>query len=465
MNIEVSNVIKISNCTESQKSAFLKKYRVINPEYITKQRLNKRLFGTPKYLEIAKVAGGDIIFPHGIISELKAGVEVVEKYSDFESVEYNSTIELRDYQQKAIDSAIKQGCGVLQLPCGAGKTMIGLGLIAQIGGRALWLTNKKELLQQAKDRAKQYFKCDKSYFGTITEGKENASKLTFATVQTLASKDLDDYKDYFDIVVVDECHHCVGTVKSMSQFDKVLSKLNCKYKFGLTATPKRDDGLEMAMYCILGSTCFELSKDDIAENFCPVTVARFDAKYDEQGNLYIDDIDEITDIDGTLSPTKLGNFLSDNKARNKTIVDILADLKGEPTLVLSARTKHLQNLKELYDDIVKGKSAYIDGKMTSKKAKEERQQILDNMRAGNIDVLFATYTLAKEGLDIPVLQNVVLAYPTKNETTITQSCGRVERVHPNKKRGFVIDIEDDERIFKRYRQTRNRIYKRLNYES
>ena len=464
MNIEVSNIIKISGCTDSQKKALRDKYRVLNPEYITKQRLNKRLFGTPKYLEIAKVIGDDIILPHGIISELKAGVEITEKYSDFKSVEYNSTIELRDYQQKAIDLAISQGCGVLQLPCGAGKTMIGLGLIAQIGGRALWLTNKKELLQQAKERAIQYFNCDKSYFGTITEGKENASKLTFATVQTLANKDLDDYKDYFDIVVVDECHHCVGTVKSMSQFDKVLSKLNCKYKYGLTATPKRDDGLEMAMYCILGKTCFELSKDDIAENFCPVTVGRVTAKYDEQGNEYIDDIDEITDVDGTLNPSKLGDFLSNNAQRNKTIINILADLKGEPTLVLSARTKHLQNLKELYDDTVKGTSAYIDGKMTSKKAKEERQKILDDMRNGNIDVLFATYTLAKEGLDIPILQNVMLAYPTKNETTITQSCGRVERVHPNKKRGFVIDIEDDERIFKRYRQTRNRIYKRLNYE-
>ena len=464
MNIEVSNIIKISGCTDSQKKALRDKYRVLNPEYITKQRLNKRLFGTPKYLEIAKVIGDDIILPHGIISELKAGVEITEKYSDFKSVEYNSTIELRDYQQKAIDLAISQGCGVLQLPCGAGKTMIGLGLIAQIGGRALWLTNKKELLQQAKDRAKEYFKCDKSYFGAITEGKENASKLTFATVQTLANKDLDDYKDYFDVVVIDECHHCVGTVKSMSQFDKVLSKLNCKYKFGLTATPKRDDGLEKAMYCILGKTCFELSKDDIAENFCPVTVGRVTAKYDDQGNEYIDDIDEITDVDGTLNPSKLGDFLSNNAQRNKTIINILADLKGEPTLVLSARTKHLQNLKELYDDTVKGKSAYIDGKMTSKKAKEERQKILDDMRNGNVDVLFATYTLAKEGLDIPILQNVMLAYPTKNETTITQSCGRVERVHPNKKRGFVIDIEDDERIFKRYRQTRNRIYKRLNYE-
>ena len=464
MNIEVSNIIKISGCTDSQKKALRDKYRVLNPEYITKQRLNKRLFGTPKYLEIAKVIGDDIILPHGIISELKAGVEITEKYSDFKSVEYNSTIELRDYQQKAIDLAISQGCGVLQLPCGAGKTMIGLGLIAQIGGRALWLTNKKELLQQAKDRAKEYFKCDKSYFGAITEGKENASKLTFATVQTLANKDLDDYKDYFDVVVIDECHHCVGTVKSMSQFDKVLSKLNCKYKFGLTATPKRDDGLEKAMYCILGKTCFELSKDDIAENFCPVTVGRVTAKYDDQGNEYIDDIDEITDVDGTLNPSKLGEFLSNNETRNKTIIGVLADLKGEPTLVLSARTKHLQNLKEMYDNEVKGVSAYIDGKMTSKKAKEERQKILDDMRNGNVDVLFATYTLAKEGLDIPILQNVMLAYPTKNETTITQSCGRVERVHPNKKRGFVIDIEDDERIFKRYRQTRNRIYKRLNYE-
>ena len=377
MNIEVSNIIKISGCTDSQKKALRDKYRVLNPEYITKQRLNKRLFGTPKYLEIAKVIGDDIILPHGIISELKAGVEITEKYSDFKSVEYNSTIELRDYQQKAIDLAISQGCGVLQLPCGAGKTMIGLGLIAQIGGRALWLTNKKELLQQAKDRAKEYFKCDKSYFGAITEGKENASKLTFATVQTLANKDLDDYKDYFDVVVIDECHHCVGTVKSMSQFDKVLSKLNCKYKFGLTATPKRDDGLEKAMYCILGKTCFELSKDDIAENFCPVTVGRVTAKYDDQGNEYIDDIDEITDVDGTLNPSKLGEFLSNNETRNKTIIGVLADLKGEPTLVLSARTKHLQNLKELYDDTVKGKSAYIDGKMTSKKAKEERQKILD----------------------------------------------------------------------------------------
>ena len=162
MNIEVSNIIKISNCTEAQKSAFLKKYRVTNPEYITKQRLNKRLFGTPKYLEIAKVVGDDIILPHGVITELKDGVKIAEKYSDFESVEYNSIIELRDYQQKAIDSAINQGCGILQLPCGAGKTMIGLGLIAKIGGRALWLTNKKELLQQVKERAKQYFNCDKS---------------------------------------------------------------------------------------------------------------------------------------------------------------------------------------------------------------------------------------------------------------------------------------------------------------
>ena len=81
MNIEVSNIIKISGCTDSQKKALRDKYRVLNPEYITKQRLNKRLFGTPKYLEIAKVIGDDIILPHGIISAnlvVIGGIQIIE---------------------------------------------------------------------------------------------------------------------------------------------------------------------------------------------------------------------------------------------------------------------------------------------------------------------------------------------------------------------------------------------------
>ena len=76
---------------------------------------------------------------------------------------------------------------------------------------------------------------------------------------------------------------------------------------------------------------------------------------------------------------------------------------------------------------LRAQAAVIDGKMTSKKRKAEREQAIEDMRTGKKRYLFATYSLAKEGLDIPRLDRLYLTTPQKDYAVIVQSVGRIAR--------------------------------------
>ena len=84
----------------------------------------------------------------------------------------------------------------------------------------------------------------------------------------------------------------------------------------------------------------------------------------------------------------------------------------------------------------------IDGKMTSKRLKAEREQAIEDMRTGDKRYLFATYSLAKEGLDIPRLDRLYLVTPQKDYAVIVQSVGRVARVFDGKEQPMVYDYVD-----------------------
>lgn len=85
----------------------------------------------------------------------------------------------------------------------------------------------------------------------------------------------------------------------------------------------------------------------------------------------------------------------------------------------------------------------ISGKMTTKKGKAEREQALDDMRTGKKKYLFATYSLAKEGLDIPCLERLYLTTPQKDYAVITQSIGRIARTFEGKSDPVAYDFVDD----------------------
>lgn len=88
-------------------------------------------------------------------------------------------------------------------------------------------------------------------------------------------------------------------------------------------------------------------------------------------------------------------------------------------------------------------SVMIDGKMTSKRAKAERLMAIEQMRAGKKRYLFATYSLAKEGLDIPRLDRLYLTTPRKDYAVITQSIGRIARTFEGKQDAICYDYVDD----------------------
>lgn len=338
------------------------------------------------------------------------------------------------------------------MPCGSGKTQTALEIIARLGLKTLWLTHTSDLLQQSLGRAKACFGLELSSYGTITGGKVNVGKaITFATVQTMANINLETVKNYFDVVVVDECHKCVGTPTNIMMFYKVVSALNARYKFGLTATPKRADSLEKCMFAILGDIIYEVPKSAVACNTCEVRVRKVRTNFTP-------DLDVILASDGTLIFSSLiQNIVRDNN-RNLHIINDLKKLDGS-TLILSDRVEHLETLHKMLND---EKSAIIKASNT-KADKEKRKTQLADLNEGKLKYLFATYKLAKEGLDIPNLRYVVFATPQKDDTTVTQSAGRVGRKSAGKTYGTVVDYVDSFGLLQNYSRKRDKIYKKLGY--
>lgn len=417
-----------------------------NPEYFKKQETGRSTWNTPKKIILWQMKGNALVIPFGMLQFLwKSGIQVVpSEHLTCQKLRFKASVDnLYDYQEKALESALKAKQGVLVAPCGSGKTQIGLAICGALGFRTLWLTHTHELLKQSMDRAKACLGEDVP-MGTITEGKINASDgITFATVQTMARINLSDFHDFFDVVIVDEAHRCVGTPTSLTMFYKVVSSLSARYKYGLTATPKRTDGMEKAMFALLGEKFFEISKKDVQDKTCPLSVT------EPVQTHYEPCYDEVLNPDGTLNYVNLITDCVNDKERNK-IVSFVIDtaVKTGKTMVLSERVAHLENLAEM---------CHHRHVILSTAKKKEREGILK----GDWEVMFATYQIAKEGLDIPSLINLVMASPVKNDITVTQSVGRVMRAFPDKEYGYVWDFDDDMPMLKRWLSKRLSIYRRL----
>jgi superfamily II DNA or RNA helicase len=98
----------------------------------------------------------------------------------------------------------------------------------------------------------------------------------------------------------------------------------------------------------------------------------------------------------------------------------------------------------------------------SKSRKRELNAIYDGVENSNI-VVIATYSIAKEGLDMPNLRNIVFATPNKTDNTITQAAGRVARAHEGKTIGNVYDVVDEWDVLQKWSAKRKNIISRLKY--
>lgn len=409
-----------------------------NPEYANRSRRGMWVGNTPKYLWLYRVEGNELIVPVGVgkkVGEFRQeAASITQDLADNGLLAFDGTIPLYDYQEPAVAEMSRQSCGILQSPCGSGKTQMGIALAARLSRKTLWITHTQDLLTQSYERAAQYF--DKNTLGKITAGKVHiGSHITFATVQTLCNLDLNKYRYSWDVIIVDECHRLAGTPSKVTMFYKVMNSLAARHKYGLSATVHRSDGLIQSTFAVIGEIAYRVPEEAVADKTMQVRINR------RETGIKVNR--ECLDTDGTLVFTKLIPYLTGSSSRNEAIVKDLKSNGEHFNLILSDRLEHLHILKSMLPPELQKVSAMIDGSMTSKKAREERERAIEDMRSGKKHYLFATFSLAKEGLDIPCLDRLYMTLPKKDYAVVTQSVGRIARVFAGKKDAICYDYVDD----------------------
>lgn len=440
MEITLSNEVIVKDPTPEVKKFCNVNLVIPNPVYYKKQRMGFWLGTTPATLSLYRRNGNKYYIPYGSWQELKklvpASTPVSTDFADNPRIDYQAKLPLYDYQEQAVTSIKKETNGILQAPCGSGKTQMGIQLAVNLGRKTLWLTHTKDLLTQSYERAAQYM--DKSLLGKIADGKiEISNGITFATVQTLSKVDLPLYKYVWDVVIVDECHRVAGSPNSITMFSRVINNLAAPYKYGLSATVHRGDGLIKSTFALLGEVIYQVSEEVVADKTMDVTIqeVRTGIKISEC----------CLDTDGTVDYGKLINYLVESPERTRLIAAKIAENRSHSNLVLSDRLQHLKEIIACLIDlgIPEDQIRMIDGKMVSKKARAERQQALEDMKTGKARFLFASYSLGKEGLDIPNLDRLYLVLPKKDFAVVTQSIGRIGRVSEGKSSAVCYDFVDD----------------------
>lgn len=455
MTIFCSNDIQFINCNNEILTFCENNFKLSNPNYIKMLRLNKSVYNIPKFLYLYKKVGDNVIIPRGLYNIIKSNFNlslyetIFDLAPNYNFTPINISSELYAYQVNAMNILVKSKNGILVAPTGSGKTQIAIGYILKMGLRCLWITHTIDLLKQSYNRASQYIA--KSQLGIISAGKVHiGSAITFATIQTLSKLDSNALKYEFNIIIVDECHRVAGTPTKFQMFYKVINSLASQYKFGLTATLHRSDGLERTTTSLLGDIVHNIDFKNVACKLVRPTVKSINTNI-KLNQTCFDDF-------GLLDYNKLLTYLSSCTERNELIIKHILSNRENSNLILANRIDILQNLYNMLPDDEKSKGIVF----TSKLSKKIRGESLELMCDGTYKYMFATFSLAKEGLDIPILDRLYLVNSSKDKAVITQSIGRIMRQYNSKTESIIFDFIDDYKKAKRDSITRRAYYKNQN---
>lgn len=438
MQVVVANILTVSDPTPELLKWCKDNLILANPDYAKKQRMGFWVGNTPRTISLFEVNGNQLVLPFGVLKSVPGEIwkeaEFRADFAEAEEVDFNAIVPLYDYQEEAVQAMIEAKYGILQSPAGSGKTQMGIALATRLKRKTLWLCHTLDLVRQSKERAELYM--SKDLMGMITEGKVNiGSGITFATVQTMSKLDLARYRNEWDCIITDEVHRVSGTPTAVTQYQRVLNNLSARHKYGLSATVHRSDGMIAATYALVGEIAYKVPDKAVADKImrvgiCPVGTGVVQSR-------------AMLNTDGTLNYAKMISYLTTCEERQQIIVDTLLENEGRSCLILSDRLEHLEDLINRLPTLVQMDAVMISGKMTSKKGKADREKAIEDMRTGKKKYLFATYSLAKEGLDIPRLERLFLTTPQKDYAVITQAIGRVARTFEGKDDPIAYDFVDN----------------------
>ena len=347
---------------------------------------------------------------------------------------------IRPAQRPAIDAFLSSAhrCGLLELPCGFGKTVIALHLVSAVGLKTLIIVHKTFLMDQWVERIAEFLPTAR--VGRIQgetldiEGKD----IVIGMLQSLSMKEYSPTTFAgFGFTIIDETHHIAADV-----FSGALFKIVSPHMLGLSATMERKDGRTKVFKLFLGEVLFKAEREPAGELLVHRAVFRSnDAEFNDAADNYAVMIRKLCDF----------------APRSEFILDIVAHLLGDPRngqiMVLAQNLALLDYLNgalgsrpEVFGGVTVG---YYVGGMKAKALKESE----------TCRIVLGTFAMAEEALDIKTLTTLVLATP---KTDVTQAVGRILRV--KHERPLVVDVLDEHGIFLNQAAKRLAFYRKNGYQ-
>ncbi len=290
---------------------------------------------------------------------------------------------LRPYQQQAVDGFWHGGSGVVVLPCGAGKTIVGAGAMAKSSTTTLILVTNTVSARQWRDELVKRTSLTEDEIGEYSGARKEIRPVTIATYQVLTTKrggvyshlELLDARDW-GLVVYDEVHLLPAPIFRMT------ADLQARRRLGLTATLVREDGREDEVFSLIGPKRFDAPWKDIeAQGY----IAPADCV---EVRLTLPDDERMAYA--TAEPEEKYRLAATAAGKNRVVETLIAKHAGEPTLVIGQYLDQLHELAEHLDaDLITGETTV-----------SERQRLFDAFRHGEISKLVVS-KVANFSIDLP----------------------------------------------------------------
>jgi superfamily II DNA or RNA helicase len=355
-------------------------------------------------------------------------------------------LETRGARDKASDTVgfLDTYNGLVCVPCGYGKTFMGIWLACQLKRRFLIVVHQEFLMEQWRGELE-------AAIPGIRVGKLQGPRAQLGPeydccicmLQTVASRDwpLDTFSG-FGFTLFDECHHL-----GAEHFSRALMSIQTMHMLGLSATPDRMDGLDAVFQNYIGPVRYQIRVRE-ADDTVTVRVLRFesaDAAYSATP----------TDCRGEVSRPRLCNQLADYAPRTKLICDELsvALAEGRKLLILSDRRGHLEAFEREFRERGYTSMGYYVGGMKAV-ARDE---------SSKCQIVLATFALAAEGMNVRDLNTVALVTP---KSRIEQAVGRIFRLK-KEERTFapvIYDVRDSHDVLMGQYRKRLQFYEQCGYQ-
>ncbi|WP_432503178.1 DNA repair helicase XPB [Kineococcus arenarius] len=290
---------------------------------------------------------------------------------------------LRPYQSEAVEGFWHGGSGVVVLPCGAGKTMVGAGAMARAKATTLILVTNTVSARQWRDELLKRTTLTEDEIGEYSGARKEIRPVTIATYQVVTTKrkgvyphlELFDARDW-GLIVYDEVHLLPAPIFRMT------ADLQARRRIGLTATLVREDGREGDVFSLIGPKRYDAPWKDIeAQGYiAPADCVEVRVTLPEGERLAY----------ATAEDDERYRLCSTSPAKSRVVEKLVAQHAGEPTLVIGQYIDQLDDLAARLDaPVIKGDTSV-----------KERQRLFEAFRHGEVTTLVVS-KVANFSIDLP----------------------------------------------------------------